>query len=98
MHDIGYISPIEYPPPYPRPPPSRRSPSRRSPPALFLQGDDAINFFAQYGANSPIKFVHLVRANNGHDFPPYDLVVVTPRECGGDYYLMSSGTRTRFVV
>lgn len=55
-----------------------------------LQGDDAINFFAQYGANSPIKFVHLVRANKGHDFPPYDLVVVNPRECSGDYYLMSS--------
>lgn len=54
------------------------------------QGDDAINFFAQYGANSPIKFVHLVRANKGHDFPPYDLVVVNPRECAGDYYLMSS--------
>lgn len=56
----------------------------------LLQGDDAINFFAQYGANSPIKFVHLVRANKGHDFPPYDLVVVNPRECSGDYYLMSS--------
>lgn len=55
-----------------------------------MQGDDAINFFAQYGANSPIKFVHLVRANKGHDFPPYDLVVVNPRECSGDYYLMSS--------
>eukprot|EP00752_Nemacystus_decipiens_P017827 g15983.t1 len=53
-------------------------------------GDDAINFFAQYGANSPIKFVHLVRTNKGHDFPPYDLVVVNPRECSGDYYLMSS--------
>ncbi|CAB1110810.1 unnamed protein product [Ectocarpus sp. CCAP 1310/34] len=53
-------------------------------------GDDAINFFAQYGENSPIKFVHLVRANKGHDFPPYDLVVVNPRECSGDYYLMSS--------
>lgn len=34
--------------------------------------------------------MHLVRANKGHDFPPYDLVVVNPRECSGDYYLMSS--------
>lgn len=59
--------------------------------ATVLQGDDAINFFAQYGANSPIKFVHLVRAVRGSNFPPYDLVVANPRECGGDYYIMSSG-------
>lgn len=56
------------------------------------QGDDAINFFAQYGANSPIKFVHLVRANKGSQvFCPYDLVVANPRECGSEYFIMSSG-------
>ncbi|CAN0404061.1 unnamed protein product, partial [Discosporangium mesarthrocarpum] len=54
-------------------------------------GDDTINFFAQYGASSPIKFVHLLRAETGINFRPYDLVVANPRDCGPSYYIMSAG-------
>jgi hypothetical protein len=53
-------------------------------------GEDAINFFAQHGANSPIKFVHLIRAQTGIHFRPYDLVVLNPRDCGADYFTMSN--------
>jgi hypothetical protein len=53
-------------------------------------GEDAINFFAQHGANSPIKFVHLIRAQTGINFRPYDLVVLNPRDCGADYFTMSN--------
>jgi len=43
-------------------------------------GEDTINFFAKYGAQSPIKFVHLIPADTGLNFRPYDLVVVHQRE------------------
>ena len=58
--------------------------------ALHLRtGEDAVNFFAQHGAMSPIKFVHLVRADTGLNFRPYDLVVVNARDCSSEYYTMS---------
>jgi len=52
----------------------------------------AINFFAQYGSHTPIKFVHLVKAqdDNSVHYRPYDLTVVNPRDCGSDYYTMSA--------
>ena len=48
------------------------------------------SFFAQHGAQSPIKFVHLVGADMGLDFRPYDLVVVSQQDAGVDYYTMSA--------
>jgi hypothetical protein len=53
---------------------------------------DAINFFAQYGSHTPIKFVHLIRAHDDDsvNYRPYDLLVVNPRDCGPDYYTMSA--------
>jgi len=51
---------------------------------------DAINFFAQYGSSSPIKFVHLINADKGIDFRPYDLEVISPKNCGTNYFTMSS--------
>ena len=53
-------------------------------------GEDAINFFAQHGSSSPIKFVHLIKAESGINFRPYDLQVVKPKDCGTSYYTMSS--------
>ncbi|GMH64114.1 hypothetical protein TrST_g1151 [Triparma strigata] len=53
-------------------------------------GEDAINFFAQHGSSSPIKFVHLVKAESGVNFRPYDLQVVRPKDVGTHYYTMSS--------
>lgn len=58
--------------------------------AQLRTGEDAINSFAQHGASSTIKFVHLVRADTGKAFRPYDLLVQNPRDCGPDYFTMSS--------
>eukprot|EP00968_Pinguiococcus_pyrenoidosus_P011503 scaffold926_cov248-Pinguiococcus_pyrenoidosus.AAC.16 len=55
----------------------------------LVTGEDVVNFFAQHGSTSPIKFVHLTRADTGIKFRPYDLVVTNPRDCGPDYYTMS---------
>ena len=43
-------------------------------------GEDAINFFAQHGTTSAVKFVHLKQADTGIDFRPYDLSVVAPSD------------------
>lgn len=61
--------------------------------ALRLRtGEDAINFFAQFGADSPIKFVHLVCPDRGvRNYRPYDLEVVSnPTDCGPEYFTMSN--------
>ena len=52
----------------------------------------AINFFAQHGSSSPIKFVHLIKSDTGITYRPYDLSVVPPLLCaaGTSYYTMSS--------
>jgi hypothetical protein len=65
-------------------------------PCFFSRGpvnvQDAINFFAQYGSHTPIKFVHLVRAlgDEAVVYRPYDLIIVNPRDTGHDYYTMSA--------
>ena len=38
-------------------------------------GEDAINFFARYGSDTPLKFVNLFQLKDSKDFRPYDLVV-----------------------
>ena len=44
-----------------------------------VTGQDAIRFFALHGNDSPIKFLHLNRAQMGKEFRPYDLVVVAEK-------------------
>jgi len=87
--------------PCPPPPPcSSQAPSPPHAVAVFdpfnpdnvalKTGEDAINFFAQHGSSSPIKFVHLVKADSGINFRPYDLTIVKPADVGTEYYTMSS--------
>jgi dynein heavy chain len=52
-------------------------------------GEDAISFFARYGKQSPIKFVHLNRARSETIFRPYDLMVVDAQKRDTNYYTMS---------
>lgn len=54
-------------------------------------GDDAINFFARFGAESPVKFVHLYAVNDPKVYRPYDLVVIDEGSSpSGEHYTMSS--------
>lgn len=53
--------------------------------------DDAINFFARYGSETPVKFVHLQQLNNSKVFSPYDLTVVNHLvDPNAEHYTMSS--------
>ena len=40
-------------------------------------GDDAVNFFARYGSETPIKFIILVQNNQIKHYDPYDLIVTS---------------------
>lgn len=54
-------------------------------------GDDAINFFARYGSDTPIKFVFLVQNNDSKHYNPYDLrVIENPHDTPMEHYAMSS--------
>ena len=54
-------------------------------------GDDAINFFARFGADSPVKFVHLYPYQNPKLYRPYDLVVIEESQNPvGEHFTMSS--------
>ena len=53
-------------------------------------GDDAIAYFAKFGDTTPLRFVHLNRAETGIDFRPYDLVVVPPTEVEEEHFVFSS--------
>ena len=55
-------------------------------------GDDAINFFARYGSDTPVKFVNLMQNMELKEYRPYDLVVMTPHDEQNvhDYYSMSA--------
>eukprot|EP01041_Mallomonas_annulata_P002945 gene2945-5789_t len=53
-------------------------------------GDDAINFFARFGSDTPVKFVRLVQANDPKLYRPYDLIVSIAQDDGMDHYTMSS--------
>eukprot|EP00605_Chrysophyceae_sp_TOSAG23-4_P000859 GSChrysophyteH1.ASY1.ANO1.950.1 assembled CDS len=53
-------------------------------------GDDAINFFARFGSETGVKFVHLKEVKDSKVYAPYDLVrVETPVPVGEEYYTMS---------
>ena len=61
--------------------------------SLNLQtGEDAIEFFARNGNNTPVKFVYCVRKNTGDVYRPYDLVVVSRKKVGvaPEYFTVST--------
>ena len=51
--------------------------------------DDAINFFARFGSETPVKFIHLVQDRNPKVYSPYDLVAAKEKDHEGEYYTMS---------
>ena len=53
-------------------------------------GEDVISFFGRNGSETPIKFVHLNRAETGKKFRPYDLVVTSARDVMAEYFTMSA--------
>ena len=55
--------------------------------ANLKTGEDAISFFALYGQDTPVKFIHLSLAPPGKRFRPYDLVVSNKE---GELYTMSA--------
>ena len=76
-------------------PPSSSSESLANRPLRIAQLSDT-HFLAPgeaaeggFAYDTAQAFEAVLAAVEDHD--PYDLVVVNPRECGGDYYLMSSG-------
>lgn len=54
-------------------------------------GEDAINFFARFGSDTPLKFVNLFEVDDPKEFRPYDLVIGDLKENNLDceYYTMS---------
>ncbi len=51
---------------------------------------DAINFFARFGSETPVKFVHLVQESDPKNYNPYELVISKRSDPSMDYYTMSS--------
>ena len=52
-------------------------------------GSDAINFFARFGSDTPVKFVTLVQVTDLKVYRPYDLEVVTLPDYPIEHYTMS---------
>lgn len=52
-------------------------------------GDDAVNFFARYGSDTPVKFVTLIQVDDPKHYRPYDLVVTPMPEMISEYFTMS---------
>lgn len=58
--------------------------------------DDAINFFARYGSETPLKFIHLILDNSTDNnsltnYNPYQLKVINyVPDSNSEYYIMSS--------
>ncbi len=54
-------------------------------------GDDAINFFARYGSETGVKFVHFKRVDDPKEFRPYDLERIEgPHSAQDEYFTMSN--------
>lgn len=53
-------------------------------------GDDAINFFARYGSDTPVKFVDFIQANDPKEFKPYDLVAINLHDPHIEHFTISS--------
>ena len=59
--------------------------------SLGLQtGEDAIEFFARKGGDTPVKFVYANRKDTGDVYRPYDLVVVSRKEVAAEYFTIST--------
>lgn len=58
--------------------------------AGIQNSDDAINFFARFGSETPVKFVHLIQNDNDKVYSPYDLVVTNLPDPNVEHYTMSS--------
>lgn len=72
-------------------PPSVASPLRQAPSAEqlpFATDNDVINYFARFGADTDVKFAHLVPVA-GPEYRPYDLKVVEIDEHCEEYYTIS---------
>ena len=54
-------------------------------------GSDAVHFFARYGSETPVKFVHLKLAvpDDSRAFRPYDLERVDLNDIPSDHFIMS---------
>jgi hypothetical protein len=52
-------------------------------------GDDAINFFARYGYETPVKFVHLIQENDEKIYRPYDLISAEIKDTTSEYFTMT---------
>eukprot|EP00898_Chlorokybus_atmophyticus_P003847 jgi/Chlat1/4463/Chrsp29S04567 len=67
--------------------------------ARIRTGDDVVEFYAQYGQESAVKFFYCIRADTGLDFRPYDLAVV-PREAlsaHAEHFTLSASGVVRVV-
>jgi hypothetical protein len=59
--------------------------------AGIQNADDAINFFARFGSETPVKFVHLIQDDSDvKTFSPYDLKVTNLPDPMVEHYTMSS--------
>ena len=58
--------------------------------ANIKTGIDAINFFARYGSDTPVKFVDLVQVDDPKVYRPYDLVAVNLHDVNMEHYTISS--------
>lgn len=52
--------------------------------------DDAINFFARFGCETPVKFVHLIQNPDPKVYSPYDLISTKLHDPMAEHYTMSS--------
>ncbi len=52
--------------------------------------DDAINFFARFGSETPVKFVHLIEEKDPKIYSPYELKVTNLHDSTVEHYTMSS--------
>jgi hypothetical protein len=53
-------------------------------------GDQVVEFYAQYGQDSPVTFFFCKRVDAGLDWRPYDLEVVKREAAGDDCYTISA--------
>jgi dynein heavy chain len=58
--------------------------------AGIQNSEDAINFFARFGSETPVKFVHLTQDDNHKTYSPYDLKVTNLPDPNMEHYTMSS--------
>ena len=55
----------------------------------IVTGGDALNFFARFGSETPVKFVHLVQVDDAKRYRPYDLMRVDLQDIPSEYFIMS---------